>query len=89
MHVLMGPNGSGKSSLAYTLMGHPSYQVTQERFHQEYKKGSLIITHQYKMIEHLSINSVYVLKAGKLVAQGDKKLAQEIEKHGYEPWQEG
>lgn len=28
VHVLMGPNGSGKSSLAYTLMGHPSYQVT-------------------------------------------------------------
>lgn len=28
IHVLMGPNGSGKSSLAYTLMGHPAYQVT-------------------------------------------------------------
>jgi Fe-S cluster assembly ATP-binding protein len=26
-HVLMGPNGSGKSSLAYTLMGHPAYQI--------------------------------------------------------------
>jgi len=24
----MGPNGTGKSTLAYTLMGHPSYQVT-------------------------------------------------------------
>ncbi len=28
IHVLMGPNGSGKSSLVYTLMGHPSYEVT-------------------------------------------------------------
>ncbi len=28
VHALMGPNGSGKSSLAYTLMGHPLYQVT-------------------------------------------------------------
>lgn len=27
VHALMGPNGSGKSSLAYTLMGHPKYQV--------------------------------------------------------------
>ncbi|MBN1585683.1 Fe-S cluster assembly ATPase SufC [Candidatus Uhrbacteria bacterium] len=27
LHVLMGPNGSGKSSLAYALMGHPSYRV--------------------------------------------------------------
>ena len=29
VHALMGPNGAGKSSLAYTLMGHPRYQVTQ------------------------------------------------------------
>ena len=29
VHALMGPNGTGKSTLAYTLMGHPGYQVTQ------------------------------------------------------------
>jgi ABC-type uncharacterized transport system ATPase subunit len=29
VHALMGPNGSGKSSLAYTLMGHPKYTITQ------------------------------------------------------------
>ncbi len=28
VHALMGPNGTGKSTLAYTLMGHPSYTVT-------------------------------------------------------------
>jgi Fe-S cluster assembly ATP-binding protein len=30
-HALMGPNGSGKSTLANTLMGNPSYEVTQGR----------------------------------------------------------
>ena len=30
-HALMGPNGSGKSSLAYALMGHPNYEVTDGR----------------------------------------------------------
>lgn len=28
VHALMGPNGSGKSTLAYTLLGHPSCNVT-------------------------------------------------------------
>jgi Fe-S cluster assembly ATP-binding protein len=29
VHAIMGPNGTGKSTLAYALMGHPSYQVTE------------------------------------------------------------
>lgn len=29
IHVIMGPNGAGKSTLAYTLMGHPNYDVTE------------------------------------------------------------
>ncbi len=28
-HALMGPNGSGKSTLANTIMGNPTYQVTE------------------------------------------------------------
>jgi len=28
IHAIMGPNGTGKSTLAFTLMGHPSYTVT-------------------------------------------------------------
>jgi len=29
IHAIMGPNGSGKSTLSLSLMGHPSYQVSQ------------------------------------------------------------
>lgn len=29
IHIIMGPNGAGKSTLAYTLIGHPKYEVTE------------------------------------------------------------
>ncbi len=29
IHAIMGPNGTGKSTLAYAVMGHPSYEVTE------------------------------------------------------------
>src|SRR5205809_3081291 len=29
VHAVMGPNGSRKSTLAYALMGHPAYVITE------------------------------------------------------------
>ena len=30
VYAIMGPNGCGKSTLAYSLMGHPSYSLSQK-----------------------------------------------------------
>lgn len=40
IHALMGPNGTGKSTLAYALMGHPSYEITEG---EVYFKGNSIL----------------------------------------------
>jgi Fe-S cluster assembly ATP-binding protein len=57
-HALMGPNGSGKSTLANTLMGNPSYEVTEgkillngeditEAEPDERARGGLFMAFQY------------------------------------------
>jgi Fe-S cluster assembly ATP-binding protein len=38
VHAIMGPNGTGKSTLAYTIMGHPSYQITSGEIFLDGKK---------------------------------------------------
>lgn len=40
VHALMGPNGTGKSTLAYAVMGHPSYTVTEGEI---FLKGTNIV----------------------------------------------
>lgn len=45
IHAVMGPNGSGKTSLAFTIMGHPSYRVEQGK-----------IIYKGKDITHLKVD---------------------------------
>jgi Fe-S cluster assembly ATP-binding protein len=52
VHALMGPNGTGKSTLAYTLMGHPNYTVTEG---EVWFKGQNIIELEADRRSHLGL----------------------------------
>lgn len=41
IHAIMGPNGSGKSTLSATIMGHPSYEITQGKILLANRQGEL------------------------------------------------
>jgi Fe-S cluster assembly ATP-binding protein len=52
VHALMGPNGTGKSTLAYALMGHPNYEVTDG---EVWFKGQNILELEPDLRSHLGI----------------------------------
>lgn len=50
IHAIMGPNGSGKSTLAATIMGHPSYQITE---------GKISLLNQQEQLEDITYMPVH------------------------------
>ena len=55
--------------------------------YQEQTNGSLlIITHSTKILDALNVDKVHVLVDGKIVAEGDRSLVEEINKNGFEKY---
>ena len=52
VHAIMGPNGTGKSTLAYTLMGHPNYAVTEGEI---WFKGNNLVGLEPDVRSHLGL----------------------------------
>ncbi len=51
---------------------------------KESETSFLLITHNPRLIHHIDVSKVYVLVDGRVVKEGDKQLAFEIEDKGYE-----
>ena len=47
--------------------------------------GVLLITHYYRILEHLTPDVVHILHRGRIVASGGADLARRIERDGYDP----
>lgn len=45
--------------------------------------GFIIITHYQRFLNHLTPDFVHIMSQGKIIRSGDKKLAKEIEKNGF------
>lgn len=55
--------------------------------YQEQTKGSLIIiTHATKILESLNVDKVHVVYDGKIVAEGDRSLIDDINENGFEKY---
>lgn len=55
--------------------------------YQEQTKGSLIIiTHSTKILESLNVDKVHVVYDGKIVAEGDRSLIDDINENGFEKY---
>jgi Fe-S cluster assembly ATP-binding protein len=44
----------------------------------------VLITHYQRLLDYIVPDFVHILSQGKIVKTGDKHLAMELEKHGYE-----
>lgn len=47
------------------------------------ERGILIITHYYRILNHITPDKVSIMKHGKIIQQGEKELALEIEEKGF------
>lgn len=47
------------------------------------KTGLLIITHHQRLLDHINPDFVHIMTCGKIAKTGDRKLALELESHGF------
>jgi Fe-S cluster assembly ATP-binding protein len=52
----------------------------------EGQMGVLLITHYFRILEHLTPDRVHILHQGRVVASGGPELAHEVERAGYDPF---
>lgn len=57
------------------------------RTKEEQNTGVLLITHYQRILNYVTPDHVHIMVNGKIVKSGDKSLAEQLEKEGYETYQ--
>jgi Fe-S cluster assembly ATP-binding protein len=47
-------------------------------------RGVVLVTHYQRLLDYVVPDQVHVLSGGRIVKSGDRSLAQELERRGYE-----
>lgn len=53
-------------------------------YYNEKKPAILVVTHYQRLLDYIKPDFIHIMQGGKIVKSGDKTLALEIEKKGYE-----
>jgi len=48
------------------------------------KRAVVLVTHYQRLLDYVIPDQVHVLSGGRIVKSGDKSLAQELERRGYD-----
>ena len=57
-----------------------------KNIHKKDKTGILLITHYQRILNYITPDHVHVIADGKIVKSGGPKLAQDLEKNGYDKY---
>lgn len=78
-YVILDETDSGLDVDALKTIGKAIAYLKKEK-----NIGVLVITHYARFLHHIVPDFVHVMNKGKIIESGDKKLAQRIEKKGFE-----
>jgi Fe-S cluster assembly ATP-binding protein len=81
-YAILDETDSGLDIPSIKIVGE---NVTKMRSNE---RGILIITHYYRILDHIAPDKVHVMINGKIVKEGGKELAKEIEKNGFDAFLE-
>ena len=80
--AILDETDSGLDVDALSVVSHG-----MEAYRRDYDGTLLIITHNTRILEHLDVDKVHVMVKGKIVAEGDASMIENIDKNGFEQFE--